>query len=965
MPRVFVQWCFVVFVLAVLDVQAHDATSPPRDALSHAPKQPAPAAPDERVTGWVHRLVVDDRVAGITSTEYSARLDDGSGVALRGIVDPALATGDRIQATGRRNGSALFVSAMSWERASSGPPAQRRELRGKLALLHADYFDDDKGEFILAVEDEAGDATPLALPRIPESLDRGMQVTVSGTLASDGVALVPDEITIESLGSGISKTMAAAGVVTDKVLVILMRFNDSPAIPFTQAQVQSEFAGGAGSASVAQFFSEASFGLQLLAPTVTAWLPTNVATPAGCNWSQMASLGRTAATNAGYAVSTYQKLVYVFPRVSSCGWAGLGYVGASGAWINGYNTTKVYGHELGHNFGLLHAASLRCSGGPIGGSCAASEYGDPFDMMGNQRAMHFNAPQKWDLGWIPAGSVATHTSGQTNYVLNPLELSGGSLYAVKVPVATNRTYWIEYRQPIGFDTPLSAYPNNGAQVRVASPFETLCGGCDAWSNDTQLLDMTPATSAFTDAALVVGQRYTDATYGVTFEVLGATATALTVKVTRGAIGPGPTTTTLVSAANPSTAGTIVTFTASVTGSAPTGTVAFTDSGAPIGGCGAVALTGTGNTRTATCATSAMTVGTHAVSARYAGDAGNAASSSAVLSQSVVASPENSNVWVEDNVPTGATYGGNVDTWTWVSSNPAPFSGTRAHQSALASGMHQHYFFGAAATMAVKAGDTLYAYVFLDPANPPSEVMLQWNVGNWEHRAYWGANLVGLGVDGTVSRRFMGPLPPTGQWVRLAVPASAVGLEGSVVNGMAFTVYNGRATWDQAGRIPGATSTTAWVEDNVPTGATYSGNVDTWTWVSSNPAPFSGTRAHQSALASGMHQHYFFGAAATMAVKAGDTLYAYVYLDPANPPSEVMLQWNVGNWEQRAYWGANLIGLGLDGTVSRRFMGPLPPTGQWVRLAVPASAVGLEGRVVNGMAFTLYNGRATWDQAGKF
>jgi hypothetical protein len=49
--------------------------------------------------------------------------------------------------------------------------------------------------------------------------------------------------------------------------------------------------------------------------------------------------------------------------------------------------------------------------------------------------------------------------------------------------------------------------------------------------------MTPATSAFTDATLVVGQRYTDATYGVTFDVLGATATGLTVKVTRGAAGP--------------------------------------------------------------------------------------------------------------------------------------------------------------------------------------------------------------------------------------------------------------------------------------------------------------------------------------------------------------------------------------------------------------------------------------------
>ncbi|HEY2967153.1 MAG TPA: hypothetical protein VGK75_02200 [Casimicrobiaceae bacterium] len=39
-------------------------------------------------------------------------------------------------------------------------------------------------------------------------------------------------------------------------------------------------------------------------------------------------------------------------------------------------------------------------------------------------------------------------------------------------------------------------------------------------------------------------------------------------------------------------------------------------------------------------------------------------------------------------------------------------------------------------------------------------------------------------------------------------------------------------------------------------------------------------------------------------------------------------------------------------------------GQRVRLAVPAAQVGLEGRTLNGTAYTLYGGRATWDYAGK-
>lgn len=119
------------------------------------------------------------------------------------------------------------------------------------------------------------------------------------------------------------------------------------------------------------------------------------------------------------------------------------------------------------------------------------------------------------------------------------------------------------------------------------------------------------------------------------------------------------------------------------------------------------------------------------------------------------------------------------------------------------------------------------------------------------------------------------------------------------------------------------------------------------------------------MVAGIHQHYFQGATQTLNVGVGDVLCTYVYLDPGNLPSELMLQWNDGNWEHRAYWGQNLIPWGTNGTVSRRYMGALPAQAMlgWVRLEVPASLVGLEGRTVNGMAYTLYNGRAWWDRAG--
>ena len=56
-------------------------------------------------------------------------------------------------------------------------------------------------------------------------------------------------------------------------------------------------------------------------------------------------------------------------------------------------------------------------------------------------------------------------------------------------------------------------------------------------------------------------------------------------------------------------------------------------------------------------------------------------------------------------------------------------------------MHQHFFHGAGSPIPVSAGEILFAYVYVDPQNPPTELMLQWNDGTWEHRAYWGTNRI--------------------------------------------------------------------------------------------------------------------------------------------------------------------------------------------------------------------------------
>ena len=76
----------------------------------------------------------------------------------------------------------------------------------------------------------------------------------------------------------------------------------------------------------------------------------------------------------------------------------------------------------------------------------------------------------------------------------------------------------------------------------------------------------------------------------------------------------------------------VTFTATVTGTNPTGSVGFDREQRRSYRMQCVTLAGTGNSRTATCSTSSLAVGVHSIVASYAGDAGNATSSSAPFSQ---------------------------------------------------------------------------------------------------------------------------------------------------------------------------------------------------------------------------------------------------------------------------------------------------------------------------------------------
>ncbi|MDB5392457.1 MAG: hypothetical protein JWM11_8103 [Planctomycetaceae bacterium] len=161
------------------------------------------------------------------------------------------------------------------------------------------------------------------------------------------------------------------------------------------------------------------------------------------------------------------------------------------------------------------------------------------------------------------------------------------------------------------------------------------------------------------------------------------------------------------------------------------------------------------------------------------------------------------VWVDDALPIGAAPQGNEaeKSWQWGEQPAFQVFNRKVSHSRTAKGLSQHYFTAATPGLRIGEGDKLFAYVFIDPKDPPKTIMLQFNDGSWEHRAYWGQDLVTWGANTTPSRLPMGPLPTVAGWVRLEVEAKSIGLTpGTIVNGMAFTQVDGKVYWDKSGLV---------------------------------------------------------------------------------------------------------------------------------------------------------------------
>ncbi|HYG82745.1 MAG TPA: hypothetical protein VD861_20280 [Pyrinomonadaceae bacterium] len=229
---------------------------------------------------------------------------------------------------------------------------------------------------------------------------------------------------------------------------------------------------------------------------------------------QLMEDARAAARAAGYNTSNFNLDIVVFKRIEAFTWAGLGFIGAKGSWLNGYFTIRETSHELGHNFGLNHANLWKTSNGTVTGAGTSQEYANPFDAMGGGRTTvthHFGTWFKNLLGWLPNTGVQTVAAAGT-YRLQPHDLiSSAGRRALKIQRDWNTFYWVEFRQAI------TEYPAVAGGAVVSWGYSE--------NTKSNLLDMTPKTTAGADdSPLAVGKSFTDSTNGIKITVVGKTST---------------------------------------------------------------------------------------------------------------------------------------------------------------------------------------------------------------------------------------------------------------------------------------------------------------------------------------------------------------------------------------------------------------------------------------------------------
>ncbi|WP_314196348.1 FG-GAP-like repeat-containing protein [uncultured Arthrobacter sp.] len=376
----------------------------------------------------------------------------------------------------------------------------------------------------MAATDPAGNGTSLPVESGSEQVHHGYE-------SAPGVPVdgPPAGLALQTEAGG-----TAAAALTVKVVVATLVDNKAT-VPMAQAE--------AAVAASSNYWKAMSGGRISMTVTERATLASKTARSTDSYYDMINKI----TTELKWTYGTNKALVVFVPTATLSGGAlGAGYssTGNSGRvlmpQISGF-TNSVIAHEFGHVLGSMHADALQCGSGvsDVGttstgqftdASCYIREYGDSTDLMG---LSSYNMPvigsPFWDAKGLGAATDIRDlgvASGVKSYTLKPWGDTKLAYRAVKFTDPVSReVYYLELRQPAGYDAYLASGPAGNRGVKVVQR-----GGATPWSS----LALMPSTVPFsgyygTNHTWPAGRTFiTHAGTRVTINTVTATSATVTI-----------------------------------------------------------------------------------------------------------------------------------------------------------------------------------------------------------------------------------------------------------------------------------------------------------------------------------------------------------------------------------------------------------------------------------------------------
>ena len=388
-------------------------------------------------------------------------------------------------------------------------------------------------------------------------------MTIRANADSESAKPVVGQVRINAGSAEGSRRVAAAPspltwtLGAKRVLWVRLDFSDAPGSPATDAQL------AAIGPDVNNFYVENSGGRTTMTFTLLPSVLRLPRTKAAYEALGFTGAFRTAfrgdaqaaakaydsanGNTGAYDTANFDRVILIFSLMPSFGAGAFADGGQPTVYLmtSGVDSYTV-NHELGHTMGLPHAASwVPTTSSPIGpGTFAAT--GDPFDRMGSGGLMgninlDFNVSVRAILGYLDGAAINNVATNGTYRLTRHDHKDATGVRALRLGAShMDYEFWIEYRR-------IGNLLLNSSQLERLQNGVLIHWGPQKPPNfvpeeTSYLLDMTPGSSGgMNDAALRVGESFTDPDSGITIKPVGVGGTApneyIDVQVSFGAISP--------------------------------------------------------------------------------------------------------------------------------------------------------------------------------------------------------------------------------------------------------------------------------------------------------------------------------------------------------------------------------------------------------------------------------------------